>query len=144
MMNPSTTNDFASATARLRAADQARAEAKAARARRAAEVAAMPCPFKVGDGVSYGFNGDSYPATVVEVSPSGHRIVVQDDDARCIKGDSSYGANDAQFLFAVNTKGRKTVFTRRWNGAYVMAGSKGGFWCWSVWMGRSHTRNPSF
>lgn len=81
---------------------------------------------------------------MVEVSPSGHRIVVQDDEARCIKPCSSYGADDAQFLFVVNPNGGRTVFTRRQNGSYVRAGSKGGFWSWTVWHGRSNHRNPSY
>lgn len=72
--------------------------------------------YRVGETVNYGFNGDYYTATVVEVSASGHQIRVQEKDL-----------------------GMK-LFTRRANGSYRSAGHG----TWTLAHGERDERNPCF
>lgn len=81
--------------------------------------------FVVGDGANYAFNGDAYPVTVVEVSPSGTRIVVRRDRT------TKYG------FFVVDPEGKKMMFTLRKDGAY--RSSKCGTWVLDL--GRAARRN---
>ena len=74
-------------------------------------------PYAVGDAVHYAFNGDYYPATVIEVSASGHQVRVQSES------------------------GVPQLFTRRANGAYR---SKGYYGTWCLGKGTRDERNPSF
>lgn len=63
---------------------------------------------------------DRTPATVIEVSASGKRVVLQDDDFR--RTDTN-GMSDAQsYEYERNPRGRKRVFTLRKNGRWVAQG----------------------
>jgi WD40 repeat protein len=72
--------------------------------------------FNKGDVVNYGFNGDYYTVTVVEVSESGHQVRVQSAD------------------------GELRLFTRRRNGSYRSSGHG----TWLLSKGAREERNPSF
>lgn len=71
--------------------------------------------YRVGDKVNYGFNGDYYTATVIEVSASGHQVRVQEGNT--VK-----------------------LFTRRHTGRYLSAGHG----TWVLAPGERDERNPCF
>lgn len=54
--------------------------------------------FEVGEGVHWHFNGDSYPGTVVRVTPN--KVVVQHDGYRVKEGKGGFqeGAQDCEFF----------------------------------------------
>lgn len=83
---------------------------------------------QVGDGCHYGIGSDRYPFTVVEVSKSGHRVVVENDKARGGLYVVRSGNLDAK------------VFTRRADGRYRPAGSKCGY----LAPGRESYMDPDF
>ncbi len=84
----------------------------------------------VGMAVSICINADSYGATVVEVSASGHRVGVRKDRAK--RGG----------LHVVDDKGEIEVFTRRADGRYRKVGMKSG--CF-LHLGKRETRmDPHF
>lgn len=103
--------------------------------------------FRVGDGAHYSFNGDSYPVTVIAVSPNGARVTVQKD--RTARGLTSVSVGKARItvqrepgraLFIPDPKGRKMLFTRRKNGAYRSSGHG----TWTLWPGREVEFNREF
>lgn len=74
---------------------------------------------KVGMGCTYGIGADAYPARIIEVSPSGHRIKIQMDRAVAVDG-----AAMGQEVFDItrDTDGRIEEYTRRKNGNYKEKG----------------------
>lgn len=75
---------------------------------------------EVGDGATIVHWTDRTAATVVEVSRTGHRIVVQADKA--IRTDS-YGMSDAQsYRYERDENGALTAATRRKDGSYRVTG----------------------
>jgi len=99
-----------------------------------ASTASLPV---VGTHGSFSVGSDSYPCTVVEVSKSGHRVVIEQDEVvRSTPFPDSTGIE-----FARREGGSRTVFTRRANGRYRMAGAKWGGLSLSGWY--SH-QDPSF
>lgn len=76
---------------------------------------------EIGQHGSYGVGSDAYPCTVVEVSPSGHRVVVEIDDFRAGPGHDYYGQQ--VWVFERRVGGERVVFTRRRNGSYIVKGS---------------------
>ena len=81
------------------------------------------CPFSPGDGATYGIGADSYPCTVREVSPSGHRVVVTLDDVRAQIPKRRVGAEPTK-VFIPREDGRRMVFTRRKDGSYRLVGRR--------------------
>lgn len=77
--------------------------------------------FNVGDGVKYGINGDLYPATVIRVTDS--TVIVQDDNYRCTKPMSAWGADDAEYEYTPNPNGRTRKFTVKKNGSVTEVGT---------------------
>lgn len=76
----------------------------------------------VGVGATIVSWTDRHPATVIEVSKSGHRIVVQHDTATRV---DSNGMSDAQsYEFERNPNGRTEVATRRKDGSYRVTGGQ--------------------
>ena len=90
--------------------------------------------FAVGDGATYGIGSDRYAGTVVAVSPTGHRVTLQFDHARC----ASYAEQD--YTYTPNPDGGTMVFTRRRDGGYRPLGSN----CGGLGRGRHQYRDPSF
>lgn len=78
---------------------------------------------EVGVGATIVSWTDRHPATVVEVSKSGHKIVVQEDAAT--RTDSN-GMSDAQsYSFERDENGKLTEATRRKDGSYRVKGGTG-------------------
>lgn len=99
----------------------------------------IPLQPQKGMGATYGFNGDYYPATIIDVSSSGHRIVLRDDEAHVISGSAFDGT--AVWAINPNPQGTEYIATRRKDGSYRLMG-QGGF---RVTIGRRHRAwNPSF
>lgn len=75
---------------------------------------------EVGMGATLVYWTDRAPATVVEVSKTGHKIVVQEDTAT--RTDSN-GMSDAQsYSYERNESGRLHEATRRKDGSYRLKG----------------------
>tara|TARA_R100001510_G_scaffold48859_1_gene46917 strand:+ start:466 stop:786 length:321 start_codon:yes stop_codon:yes gene_type:complete len=72
--------------------------------------------FKVGDGATIFVGSDRYAATVVEVSKTGHRVIVQRDSATLVGGN--FFGTVQEHEFRRNPDGKKTTFTRRRDGGY--------------------------
>ena len=65
--------------------------------------------FKVGDGVSWGFNGDTYPGTVERVTRS--RVYVRRDQYKAV-APVPYG-EQAEYIFTADPAGALETFTFR-------------------------------
>ena len=76
----------------------------------------------VGDGVSICYWSDRHAGTIIHVSPSGKRIVVQRDVA--IRTDSNGMSDDQRYEYLRNTKGATYTFTLRKNGRWVQVGEE--------------------
>lgn len=75
----------------------------------------------IGTHGSFSVGSDRFPCTVVEVSKSGHRVVVEED--RVTEWEphpSGYPVS-----FARREGGPRVTFTRRKNGSYRRAGTNG-------------------
>lgn len=84
---------------------------------------------EVGIGATVHFWSDAHACTVVEVSKSGKRIVVQQDDA---KRTDTNGMSDCQsYEYTPNPTGCTWTFSLRANGRWILAGdpAKGGISC---------------
>ena len=91
----------------------------------------------IGTRGSSRIGSDTYPCTVIAVSPSGHRITVQQDRVvRYTPFPESRGAE-----FARNENGETTIFTRRRDGRYRQAGCNYGGLSLGEW---AAYRDPSF
>lgn len=66
---------------------------------------------KVGMAATYGAGSDSYPGTVIKVSPSGHQITVRADAVEGLSG--SFRSDDWRGQFFANPDGTERVYTRR-------------------------------
>src|SRR5208282_2445778 len=86
------------------------------------QVRSTPVVPTVGTHGSYGVGSDAYPLTVVEVSPSGHRVVCEQDEFHVISGSTEDGS--AEFGYTRHEGGPRRVFTRRSDGRYRIAGAK--------------------
>ena len=73
----------------------------------------------IGMGCTYSIGGDAYPATIIEVSPSGHRIKIQMDKAVVT---SSKGMGQEVYEITRDTDGRIEEYTRRKKGNYKEKG----------------------
>jgi hypothetical protein len=96
----------------------------------------------VGQGASYGYGADSYPATVAKVSASGKTVWIRDDKFKRIKG--SFMTGDAEFLYYDDPDAPLQKATLRKNGRYYFKGCSmrhGG----SVYFGtRRYYQDPHF
>ena len=80
----------------------------------------------VGDPATYSVGSDSYPATVVAVSKSGHRVTLQDDDWKVVSGSMVDGS--AKYTYSPYPQGPTRVATRRADGSYRLVGWSSGGW----------------
>ena len=80
-------------------------------------------PINVGDGVSYGINGDSYPMTVRKVSASGKTVWCSRDSFRG-NGQNSYAEAEKQGVHIPQNEDPATwtKFTLRKDGTYRKSG----------------------
>lgn len=100
--------------------------------KRRAQLAALRSGPIVGMGATYSIGGDSYPCTVVKVSPTGHRIEVAFDE---VKGRGKL------FVPGERQDERCETFTLREDGSYFLAGRRYG----RLSLGfRSHDIDPHF
>lgn len=74
----------------------------------------------VGVGATLLHWSDRTAGTVVEVSPNGKRIVVQEDVAT--RTDKNGMSESQNYTYAPSPNGRKFVYTLRKNGAWVAEG----------------------
>ena len=98
----------------------------------------------VGDGVSWGFNGDSYPGTVLYVSDSGRKVLVSKDQYKVIDKQGGYVEGDRECEF--------TTIQRPMNACAEWTLYKDGYWrespgkssAWTLHSGRRYSQNPCF
>lgn len=69
---------------------------------------------QVGQQVSYSVGSDRYPAEVVSVSPSGHRVIVR--DARVLR----YSEQGVAVAIESDADGAKHTYTRRKVGTRII------------------------
>lgn len=100
---------------------------------------------EVGMGGFYGFNGDRYPFTVIEVV-SDKEIVIQSDSYKVIELGAMYKEGPVKCEFFRNENALKMTLTFRKNGEWYPKGlaiRKG--YSWSYYVGeRIYSRNPHF
>ena len=78
----------------------------------------------VGDGVTIHGWSDRTPGTIIQVSASGHRIVVQEDNA--IRLDNNGMSESQEYRYERDPNGPIHIVTRRKNGSYRVAGGNSG------------------
>ncbi len=100
--------------------------------------------FKIGDGVHWGYNGDSYPGTVVAVSASGRVVMVQDDNFVMDESDRGFKEGARKGTFSQPVEIYKDVPARQFklfkNGQFREGSSRGN----PLNQERVWARNPSF
>jgi len=77
---------------------------------------------EVGDGATYNFGSDCYPATVIKLSASGKTVWIQGDRVECVKVSSGLGADDGEYEFTPNPSAAIRVCTLRKDGSYRFVG----------------------
>lgn len=97
-------------------------------------------PF-VGAPASYGYASDSYPATVIAVSKSGHRITLQSDRTEVVSGSVLDGS--AKWICTPDANGSTVEATRRRDGKYRIVGCSN-YGTVTFGRGRRAYRDPSF
>lgn len=93
--------------------------------------------FNVGDGVHWGFNGDSDPGTVQKVSPSGKTVWVSQDDYRVIDDRKGFFEGPIKCMFET-IAGEPIVFKQKKDGSFRRQGNK---YCF-LGQTRIYARNP--
>ena|SRR5258706_5507548 len=98
--------------------------------------------FTVGDGVSWGFNGDRYPGTVMFVSDSGRKVYASEDTYKVIDTKGAYVEGNRECVFTTVNRPLEEcmVFTLRKNGLLTDHPGHGLTLC----HGRQYAQNPSF
>ena len=83
---------------------------------------------EVGMGASYGAGSDSYPATIVEVSPDKKTIWVTSDSSTPTKDSDFY--NGQSYTYETNWDAERTCYTLRKNGSWIRKGQPmKAYWC---------------
>jgi hypothetical protein len=76
----------------------------------------------IGMGATIQYHSDREPATIIEVSPSGKRIVIQEDS---VKRTDNNGMSECQtYEYSPNPEGTIHVATLRKDGHYRLVGQK--------------------
>lgn len=86
-----------------------------------APAAKTPTVPTVGMPASFGAGSDSYPATIVEVSPNGKRLWITRDSVLCSGWEHGQYEADS-YVTASNMDGARTEYTLRKNGRWIPAG----------------------
>lgn len=96
----------------------------------------------VGMGVTEQIGSDAYPWTIIEVSTSGKRLILQKD--RTVRADKN-GQSEAQtYLYIPDQKGEKVVVSLRNDGTWRQVGEKR-IRGWRFFPGkRHHYSDPGF
>ena len=79
----------------------------------------------VGMGATESVGSDSYPYTIIEVSPSEKTIVVQQDIAKPDVGHEYFGAQ--KYVYTPNVDANKRTYTLRKNGRWYQKGESMGY-----------------
>jgi hypothetical protein len=100
--------------------------------------------FAVGDGVHWGFNGDTYPGTVVFVSEKGGYVLVSKDKYKIIDNEGGFVEGLRECVFTQVERPFKECerFTKGKDGVYRNAPQRRGGWV--LRHGRAYSQNPSF
>ncbi len=114
--------------------------------------------FKVGDGCHWGYNGDSYPGTVVKVSASGRKVWVSKDKYRVLRQgelvevpmpafrgtfEGTDGSHPVHFTTVTVSDDQLTEYTLRKSGYFHAKGYSTGS-AWALNPGRHYSYNPHF
>jgi len=95
-----------------------------------------------GMGATVSIGSDSYPATVIEVSPDYKKVTIQMDSYKPAEGYEYYG--NQVYEYSPNPNGLIEVWTLRNHGRYAKKGSKkGSGWCLTLGSRRAYS-DPSF
>lgn len=62
----------------------------------------------IGMGATFCIGSDSYPATVIDITPSGKTVTIQEDNYEIISGSSHDGS--AEYTYSANPNGRVISF----------------------------------
>ena len=77
---------------------------------------------EIGMGATIQYHSDRHPATIIEISPSGKRIVIQEDS---VKRTDNNGMSECQtYEYFRNPIGVIHVATLRKDGTYRLVGQK--------------------
>ena len=96
--------------------------------------------WKIGEGVTLRYVSDCYPFTIVKISPSGRKIVIQEDRANRVSGSWP----DYQYEYIRDGYGRKMIFTFRKNGAWRQQGDDMRHTGARISPGRRFYQDPSY
>lgn len=78
--------------------------------------------YKVGDGATISSGSDSYPYTIIWISPDGKKMTLQEDS---VKRTDNNGMSEAQeYDYFRNKDGTIVDISLRKNGQYKVVGSK--------------------
>ena len=92
----------------------------------------------IGMGATISVGSDRYPATVIQVTQNGKRVVIQEDDAT--RTDNNGLSESQTYTFQTNPNGTIHIVTLRKDGRYRISGGQT-----PVWIGsRDKYLDPSF
>ncbi len=99
--------------------------------------------FKVGDGVHWGFNGDSYPGTVRFISDSGRKVYVSRDRYKVIDNQGAFveGARECEFTSVETPIEECAEWVLRKDGRFTDSPGKTSR---SLGVGRFYSSNPHY
>lgn len=96
---------------------------------------------KIGMGVTQVMWSDRHPYTIIEISGSGRRMVIQADTAIVVSGNRADGS--AEYEYERNPTGEKLVISRRKDGVWRQSGSGRGSSHFAIGIRREYY-DPSF
>lgn len=77
---------------------------------------------EVGMGATIHVGSDSYPATIIQVTQNGKRVILQEDDATRV--DSNGMSESQDYTYQTNPQGTIHIATLRKDGRYRLTGEK--------------------
>ena len=77
---------------------------------------------EVGMGATLVIGSDRYPATVIQVTQNGKRVVIQEDDA--VRTDKNGLSESQTYEFTANPNGTIHIVTLRKDGRYRVTGGQ--------------------